>query len=35
MPECEAWLVVAPQPGRKAVELLDAFQIHKLRTSKR
>jgi len=35
MPECEAWLAAAPQPGRKAVELLEAFLIHKLRTSKR
>ena len=32
MPECEAWLAVAPQPGRKAVELLDAFLVHRLRT---
>jgi len=32
MPECEAWLAAVPQPGRKAVELLDAFLIHRLRT---
>ncbi|MDQ0074633.1 DNA-binding transcriptional LysR family regulator [Variovorax boronicumulans] len=31
LPESEAWLAVAPLPGRKAVELLEAFLIHKLR----
>ena len=31
LPESEAWLAVSPLPGRKAVELLEAFLIHKLR----
>lgn len=35
MPECEVWLAVAPLPGRKAVELLEAFLIHKLRKAQR
>lgn len=31
LPEAEAWLAVAPFPARPAVELLEAFLIHKLR----
>jgi hypothetical protein len=35
MPDCEVWLAGVPLPGRKAVELLEAFLIHKLRKSLR
>jgi len=35
MPECEVWLAATPGPGRKAVELLEAFLIHKLRKARR
>jgi DNA-binding transcriptional LysR family regulator len=31
LPEAETWLAAVPLPGRKAVELLEAFLIHKLR----
>lgn len=31
LPDSEVWLATAPLPGRKAVELLEAFLIHKLR----
>lgn len=31
LPESETWLAAVPLPGRKAVELLEAFLIHKLR----
>ena len=31
LPDSEAWLATVPLPGRKAVELLEAFLIHKLR----
>lgn len=35
MPECEVWLAAAPLPGRRAVELLEAFLIQRLRRSTR
>lgn len=35
MPECEVWLAAAPLPGRRAVELLEAFLIQRLRRSPR
>ena len=31
LPECETWLAAVPLPGRRPVELLEAFLIHKLR----
>lgn len=31
LPDVEAWLAAVPLPGRAAVELLEAFLIHKLR----
>ncbi|SFQ54586.1 DNA-binding transcriptional regulator, LysR family [Variovorax sp. OK605] len=31
LPDSEVWLATVPLPGRKAVELLEAFLIHKLR----
>ncbi|WP_234196638.1 LysR substrate-binding domain-containing protein [Pseudacidovorax sp. NFM-22] len=35
MPECEVWLAAVPLPGRRAVELLEAFLIQRLRRSPR
>jgi hypothetical protein len=31
LPEAEVWLAAVPLPGRAAVELPEAFLIHKLR----